>query len=140
MKPRLSLFRLGSALVLLGLGAVATYDLDHAATARILPNKLYGWTMFGPGLALLGLLVLVRGCAWGNKVCSRRNVLVAGVVMLGVCAGVWLVAVATDHSGEVPYARAMFVMLATILIGLPGLLLTLATLLLKSDSDRHESK
>lgn len=132
---KLKLQRIG-ALLLLALGTVTTRDLMLPATDRLLPVVAGKIALFGPGVALLGLLLLARSFEWGARSLTRRNVLVTGFVLLGAGILVGAVAMATDHGGDASWANAMWFQMAEIFVGLPGLLLTLAALLLKKENSK----
>lgn len=124
--------RVLGGLIMLGLGVVATVDLNHGATERILPTELRELIWFGPALAVLGCLTVLRGFVWGERFCSRRKVLVTGLVILVGGAIPMLWALATDPGGDASWANGMVALMAVIFAVLPGLFLVLAALFTKS--------
>lgn len=123
--------RLCGGVVLLGVGIVATRDLDHAATERILPHGLQDLMWFGPALALLGSLVLAREFPRAERWLTRRKIRVTGLGMLATCLVVWLLVLATDRGGDGSWAKGMVALQSSIYVGLPGLLLTLVSFVLR---------
>ena len=118
-------------LVLLGFGIIATRDLDHVETERILARLPQDLIFFGPAIALLGCLMLLRAFAWSERWLTRRRVLVLGLVMFSISLFVWLFVIATDHGSDASWAKGMLAIMSTIYAGLPGLFLTLASFVLK---------
>ena len=123
--------RLCGGVVLLGVGIVATRDLDHDATARILPRVLQDLIWFGPALALVGSLVLAREFPRAERWLTRRKIRVPGLVMLAISLIVWLWVLATDRGGDASWGIVMIALMSSIYVGLPGLLLTLASFVLR---------
>lgn len=122
--------RLVAAILLLALGVVATTDLNQSADASILPASLREIVFFGPALLALGLLLLVRCCAWGRRICSRRNVLITGIALLSISAAYFIYVQATERGGDASWANGMLAVMGIILVGMPGLFLTVGALLI----------
>lgn len=122
--------------ILISVGIVATLDVHDVATARTLPLPLQDLMWFGPALALLGGLVFAREFPRAERWLTRGKIRVTGLVMLAVSLVVWLWVLATDRGGDGSWAKGMMALQSSIYVGLPGLLLTLASFVLRAGRGR----
>jgi hypothetical protein len=124
--------RLVSALIgaaIAGLG-VAAFLLVDTRSGRA-PGKLLGPVfLLSPMFALAGAVILLRGAIWGAKIFSVQTIFWVGVVALviGGCPWPWLSLLA---HGRAAAGVNLLGMLVFLVIGLPGLVLTLAGALLQ---------
>jgi hypothetical protein len=122
------------ALLLIGAGSVAVRDLYFGAGERILPHAFRELIFLGPGLVALGLLMLGRCSEACRKIRARKNVLAAGLFMLGIGAGSFLLALATDKGGDASWASGQMAVMIAIFVGVPGLFLTLAGCFIRQEA------
>lgn len=86
---------------------------------------------FAPMMILAGAVVLVRGLIWGAKAFTRRTVLVVGIVALAIGGFPWAYTPLLVHGSPGNEGAGMLGTLLFILIGLPGLLMTLIGLVIR---------
>jgi len=100
------------------------------------PDDQPGSQWSGCFLSLIGIVLIVgggvafvRGLTSGAKVFSSRTALLAGLLMLAVAGLPWLYALVLPGARPGDEATGMLMTLLLILVGLPGLFLTVAGLL-----------
>ena len=117
-------------LVLVGVGLLNMYGMLSRPTEG--PGRPRGeWLIiFGPMLIVGGGVICVRGIRAGGRIFSSRTVLYTGLVMLAIGGFPWLYTglLIRDRGGE---GSGMLGTLLFILVGIPGLILTLVGLALR---------
>jgi hypothetical protein len=123
-------------LILAGFGVIATYDLMHSATERILPLQLQTIIYLGPILLAVGCAICLRRFAWGERSGYHRAMLIMGLAMLVIGGCPWLYTSYLIGGRPGNEGAGMLGTLIFILVGLPGLAITLIALIGKSKSQK----
>ena len=120
--------RLATLVIGLGmvaLGALSTYNLLVPKTARIGFAVSDLLALFGPCLCVVGGLLTVKGIRWRFRVSSRHVILGTGLVLVAVGGFPWAytpMLTEDQPGGEAAIVTGTFVF---VLVGLPGILLTI---------------
>ena len=127
LKPALA----GLALSVSGLLVVAALSWD--AGKRAGPGWApFEWMFFfGPITILTGAVIFLRGNIWGSRAFTRRTVLVVGIVALVIGGFPWAYTPLFVGGSPGNEGAGMLGTLLFILIGLPGLLMTLLGLAIR---------
>ncbi|MDI6783973.1 MAG: hypothetical protein QME64_07765 [bacterium] len=99
---------------------------------------LFDWLfIFIPTMFMFGIIITIRGMFWGAKVWSGRNILLTGLVMLVIGAFPWFYTPWLMGTRGGDEGSGMMGTLIFLLVGIPGLLLTIIGLFFRGwESDR----
>ena len=124
-------------LILTGFGFLVTYDGLLSATERVLPLRLQSVIFFGPSLLAVGCVTFLRGLPLGASVIFRRGVLMIGLLMLAIGGWPWLYISYLTGGRPGNEGDGMLGTIIFIYVGLPGLALTLTSLVMNVKSHKR---
>jgi uncharacterized protein YqgC (DUF456 family) len=122
-----------SGLILVCVGIICTYD-SLFYPAPILGTQLRWLGLFGPTFLLVGCVISLRGFAFGRSSVFRYAVLILGLLMLVIGGCPWLYTPYLIGGGRDNEGAGMLGMIIFIFVGLPGLVVSLVALRMKSNN------
>jgi hypothetical protein len=116
-------------LVLIGLAIgifwYGNYDVSHTKGAGNAWDFLALLFILTPTMIMFGIIIIIRGCFWGAKVISGRNILITGLIMLVIGAFPWLYTPWLMGTRGGDEGSGMMGTMIFLFVGIPGLLLTI---------------
>jgi hypothetical protein len=115
---------------LIGLGLILTYNLLHQKSDRIPLFLLDALIFFGPAFLIAGTVLVLRRGAWNRRIFSRGFFLQVGLIMLILGGFPWIYTPLIIRDGGME-GSGMLGTIIFILVGLPGLIVTVLSLLMR---------
>ncbi|WP_345989629.1 hypothetical protein WCX18_03535 [Sulfurimonas sp. HSL1-2] len=127
-------------LLLAVIGLVAFKDLLHARADRVLPSALFILSYLGLPILFVGAVTIFRGMGWLKGRGFARTLLSIGIAMLAVGGFPWVYTDLLVGGRPGNEASGMLGTILFILVGVPGLVVTVTALVLRSRQLKKENR